>query len=117
MNWLPSALDMAEAERDRKSKSLNYTLSLHDALPISFSKNPAHHGESKQRSRYFRLKCRNELAPFGFGHGRSRTRSEEQKSELHSLPPRRSSDLLLQNPRPSRRIQATVALFPLEMPK
>src|SRR5882672_5928712 len=89
--------------RDRKSTRLNsshteiYTLSLHDALPISFRRTQPfvtvagviRRAEVAQVQRHHARRVRAELA-----------RSEEHTSELqshrdlHSFPTRRSSDLL-----------------------
>src|SRR5476649_371044 len=90
-------------QEDRKSTRLNsshteiYTLSLHDALPISYQKRirSCHkwlrrHGHSLTRREVLR----------GLRRERDAGRSEEHTSELqshrdlHSFPTRRSSDLL-----------------------
>src|SRR5476649_441045 len=88
--------------RDRKSTRLNsshteiYTLSLHDALPIS----PDVENRERPRRDEVELTVRGiatAVAPSGGPHGL--TRSEEHTSELqshrdlHSFPTRRSSDL------------------------
>src|SRR5882672_4526245 len=91
---------------DRKSTRLNsshteiYTLSLHDALPISAS-SPA---SARRRQRYRSAHLRNRLVPADFVDERCDTaRSEEHTSELqshrdlHSFPTRRSSDLCFQS--------------------
>src|SRR5882672_4657393 len=96
------AVILAAREQDRKSTRLNsshtviYTLSLHDALPIS---DPA---RSRAGGPDWAAGCRNPGCPLRWRcrHiGRARARSEEHTSELqshsdlHSFPTRRSSDL------------------------
>src|SRR5215211_6048434 len=89
--------------RDRKSTRLNsshtviYTLSLHDALPIS-SASTTHCSSVKLAPRSCRVYLRLQAS---HASRRSRpTRSEEHTSELqshsdlHSVPTRRSSDLV-----------------------
>src|SRR5882672_5168906 len=89
--------------KDRKSTRLNsshteiYTLSLHDALPISLNSN------GRSGILLFSRQKRGEPGDnpvFGLRDNRGRERSEEHTSELqshrdlHSFPTRRSSDLL-----------------------
>src|SRR5215211_1864199 len=91
-----------DAERDRKSTRLNsshteiYTLSLHDALPISRRPVPARRRAGVLGPRRAGVEPR--PRPDGAQAGRG-ARSEEHTSELqshrdlHSFPTRRSSDL------------------------
>src|SRR5882672_2750334 len=99
---LSRALGVAELARDRKSTRLNsshteiYTLSLHDALPIS-SRARGRAPASPSSSRAAPAPAAPPLARAG--RCRVGTRSEEHTSELqshrdlHSFPTRRSSDL------------------------
>src|SRR5476649_2820822 len=93
--------------RDRKSTRLNsshtviYTLSLHDALPISLR---LIHNEFDQMAALPRLHvCRRSLGHQFAGHHHPE-RSEEHTSELqshsdlHSFPTRRSADLAAADP-------------------
>src|SRR5476649_1758746 len=93
----------SEISRDRKSTRLNsshteiYTLSLHDALPISYADRLAVlilHGDLALGVRA------QHLLPAGMAGFGDQPRSEEHTSELqshrdlHSFPTRRSSDLV-----------------------
>src|SRR5882672_9392173 len=93
---------MAACLLDRKSTRLNsshteiYTLSLHDALPIS----TGHDGlRFLQRLQSPAHRLNASPGHLRRGHGRMPARSEEHTSELqshrdlHSFPTRRSSDL------------------------
>src|SRR5476649_456950 len=95
-------MSMVSASPDRKSTRLNsshtviYTLSLHDALPISNVLAAA----AVLRPRVTRVQRAVERgARIGDEHGERIARSEEHTSELqshrdlHSFPTRRSSDL------------------------
>src|SRR5476649_1395245 len=100
--------------QDRKSTRLNsshtviYTLSLHDALPISASCLVARHQRSALHRR--NLDFFGKAVPVAFGF-HDRPRSEEHTSELqshrdlHSFPTRRSSDLgvMPRSPPPAQR--------------
>src|SRR5476649_634263 len=96
--------------RDRKSTRLNsrhtviYTLSLHDALPISKRANYDRALVIAKSAHEFIGKLRPD---FHFDHAVDVPRSEEHTSELqthsdlHSFPTRRSSDLQTRQLRPS----------------
>src|SRR5215204_1691034 len=109
--------------RDRKSTRLNsshteiYTLSLHDALPIS------HRSDRREVLVTGGLRLRSCLSTqtkaAGIG-GRANERSEEHTSELqshrdlHSFPTRRSSDLSsLRPPRGPRNWWASFKVMPI----
>src|SRR5476649_460645 len=90
-------------QQDRKSTRLNsshtviYTLSLHDALPISLN-NVRQYFSSPNMTFTINVMCSNsQLMDAAVGEA---TRSEEHTSELqshsdlHSFPTRRSSDLV-----------------------
>src|SRR5476649_150126 len=89
-------------KRDRKSTRLNsshtviYTLSLHDALPISpridISPDPSHARQVGRPASPRRTLFRREALP---GKERSEEHTSELQShrDLHSFPTRRSSDL------------------------
>src|SRR5476649_1389936 len=89
-------------ERDRKSTRLNsshtviYTLSLHDALPISADTSSEPHSAIVSASSFAATYDPSDSAEVGGADGK---RSEEHTSELqshrdlHSFPTRRSSDL------------------------
>src|SRR5579875_2612174 len=91
-------------DADRKSTRLNsshtviYTLSLHDALPISRCTNPCRCMKTAPATAPGTSTATNCRAPRTWLYGR---RSEEHTSELqshsdlHSFPTRRSSDLAL----------------------
>src|SRR5882672_6319298 len=88
--------------RDRKSTRLNsshteiYTLSLHDALPISRDEHRLRSFRGEDARRLAEARGRAEAEP---GQAHHDARSEEHTSELqshrdlHSFPTRRSSDL------------------------
>src|SRR5882672_5180556 len=94
--------DLAQIRLDRKSTRLNsshtviYTLSLHDALPISEQPQPLipDHGRTPAGLQGACERFRTDRGP-----GSDSPRSEEHTSELqshsdlHSFPTRRSSDL------------------------
>src|SRR5882672_10954998 len=102
VRWPPWASDIPRKLSDRKSTRLNsshtviYTLSLHDALPISahavLHRLEPFAGEARRRAV-------GEVAAMGQRHPEEAVRSEEHTSELqshsdlHSFPTRRSSDL------------------------
>src|SRR5476649_441670 len=87
---------------DRKSTRLNsshtviYTLSLHDALPISASASLAASRPTRTASsphpRPTRLSCAN-ISMNGNGRSEEHTSELQSHSDLHSFPTRRSSDL------------------------
>src|ERR1041384_6040235 len=80
---------------DRKSTSLNSTHSLHDALPIWSWRSPLTDGEGSSIGRTAAgIGDAGALRRPSIATG-SDPRSEEHKSELHSLPTRRSSDLVV----------------------
>src|SRR5476649_370197 len=90
------------AVRDRKSTRLNsshtviYTLSLHDALPISLQGVPQEDEfAGVDRSRGERYADGYPGVYFTFGRERSEEHTSELQShrDLHSFPTRRSSDL------------------------
>src|SRR5262252_2861912 len=98
------------AVRDRKSTRLNsshteiYTLSLHDALPISFGRGREHHQPGRDDGITQREDEHGEPEPRArFGGARSEEHTSELQShrDLHSFPTRRSSDLLRARPRTS----------------
>src|SRR5215211_5898013 len=90
------------ASRDRKSTRLNsshtviYTLSLHDALPISRSaERPARArdpGAADDSARDRRIGA-GRLLPAGVARSEEHTSELQSHSDLHSFPTRRSSDL------------------------
>src|ERR1041384_2937358 len=84
---------LAAGAPDRQSPRLNYTLSLHDVLPIY-----ATTGDDGNRRLSKGKRARQLLVArrVGAGNGRAGsrgTRSAEPTAELHSFPTRRSSDL------------------------
>src|SRR5215211_3165880 len=91
-----------EVPRDRKSTRLNsshteiYTLSLHDALPISRDRNTPHCRSWRPAAVAPgpRQSCR-KASPRHGGPARSEEHTSELQShrDLHSFPTRRSSDL------------------------
>src|SRR5476649_2819509 len=99
--WSPLAA-VKSSNGDRKSTRLNsshtviYTLSLHDALPISVADRDQQHRGRQQHQRL--TKPDRNVEPACRGEEQQR-RSEEHTSELqshrdlHSFPTRRSSDL------------------------
>src|ERR1041384_1466838 len=90
------------SEIDRKSTRLNYTLSLHDALPICHA-----HFESLAGGRHSLVLALMRAAQPELDDDRvvgmaQRDRSEEHTSELHSFLTRRSSDLSCALRKPGR---------------
>src|ERR671917_441040 len=98
-----AALSRSSASADRKSTRLNsshteiYTLSLHDALPISSA------SSSDTRTAWLIryavgsrciAKLRGAVALFRFGRSEEHTSELQSHRDLHSFPTRRSSDLL-----------------------
>src|SRR5882672_1372064 len=87
---------------DRKSTRLNsshtviYTLSLHDALPISGNRIAAEGGKNLPPLDWKVLKLNDEVpdqAAVGFVRSEEHTSELQSHRDLHSFPTRRSSDL------------------------
>src|ERR1041384_3910916 len=88
-----SILWSTSSEIDRKSTRLNSTLSLHAVLPIYLAADKYHNGKPlpvviEPQADGSTASVR--IDPVVY---QQRDRSEEHTSELHSFPPRRSSDL------------------------
>src|SRR5476649_2276145 len=98
----PVPVRYRSAAADRKSTRLNsshtviYTLSLHDALPISTEPSPL--GQPARACGTLhdprpRFEARAGSVPLGCGRSEEHTSELQSHSDLHSFPTRRSSDL------------------------